>query len=70
MGAVVNEVEDLVLFILHYFDELNEQQWSNLMRETLQIYPFEKPKDVQEAIDIVWKYSSIPIGIRPLFPDV
>lgn len=69
-GTTVNTVEDLILFVETYFDELNNEQWNNLLIKTLRIYPFSKPSCQNDAIAMIEKYSSIPIDTRPLFPDI
>jgi hypothetical protein len=66
----ISTPNDLINYIKKHFDKLSDKQYQTLLNNTLRVYPFEKPKNVMEAIKTINEMSKIPLEIRPLFPDV
>ena len=66
----ISTPNDLINYIEKHFDSLTDEQYIKLLNNTLKVYPFEKPKNVKEAISTINEMSKIPLEIRPLFPDV
>ena len=66
----ISTPNDLINYIEKHFDSLTDEQYIKLLNNTLKVYPFEKPKNVMEAISTINEMSKIPLEIRPLFPDV
>jgi len=52
------------------FDKLTDSQFEKVLNATLTIYPLEKPKSLDEALDMISHYGNIPLEIRPLFPNI
>jgi hypothetical protein len=67
---IIRTSNELIKYIQKNFDSLTDEQYFKLLNNTLKVYPFEKPKNVMEAISTINEMSKIPLEIRPLFPDV
>ena len=67
---IIRTSSELIKYIEKHFDSLTDEQYFKLLNNTLKVYPFEKPKNVMEAISTINEMSKIPLEIRPLFPDV
>jgi hypothetical protein len=66
----ISTPNELITYIEKNFDKLSDEQYFKLLNNTLKVYPFEKPKNVMEAISTINEMSKIPLEIRPLFPDI
>jgi hypothetical protein len=66
----ISTPNELINYIKKHFDSLTDKQYQTLLNNTLRVYPFEKPKNVMEAISTINEMSKIPLEIRPLFPDI
>ena len=58
---------ELINYIKKNFDSLTDNQYQILINNTLKVFPFGKPKNVNEAISTINEMSKIPLETRPLF---
>lgn len=56
----------LIEYMKLNFDTLSDEQYSEILQSTLQIY-VEKPTNVNDAIELIISYSSMSLQYRPLF---
>lgn len=70
MKVEINTLKELITYVQTNYDKLTDIQFQKLLNNTLFIYPREKPKTLNEALKMINHYGNIPIGIRPLFPDI
>jgi hypothetical protein len=66
----ISTPNELINYFKKHFDKLTNKQYQTLLNNTLRVYPFEKPKTLNEAISTINEMSKIPLEIRPLFPDI
>jgi hypothetical protein len=70
MNIEIYTLKELIAYVQTNYDKLTDSQFQRLLNSTLFIYPRDKPKTLNEAIKMITYYGNIPIGIRPLFPDI
>lgn len=63
----ISNPNELISYVKKHFDKLTNKQYETLLNNTLRVYPFGKPKNVNEAILTIKEMSKIPLEIRPLF---
>lgn len=63
----ISTPNELINYVKKHFNKLTDKQYQTLLNNTLRVYPFEKPKNVNEAISTINEMSKIPLEIRPLF---
>jgi len=66
----ISNPTELITYIQKNFTSLTDEQYIKLLNNTLKVYPMNKPTNVIEAILTINEMSSLPLEIRPLFPDV
>jgi hypothetical protein len=64
---IIRNSAQLITYLKTNFHKLTEQQYFQLLNNTLKVYPLEKPNNVNEAISTINAMSVLPIENRPLF---
>ena len=63
---ILSNPQTLIDFINTNFERLTNEQYSEILERTLQVY-VNKPPTKNEAIELIVSYSSMSIQNRPLF---
>jgi hypothetical protein len=74
---LITKPTELLLFLKHLtsgFDTMTKDEYINLMRDFLGVYEYDKPKDVQTALQSIKTFvdngfAYLPLDQRPLFFD-
>lgn len=67
MKIEISTLKELIAYVKTNYDKLTDSQFQILLNNTLFIYPLEKPKTLNKAIEMINHFGNIPIEIRPLF---
>lgn len=67
---IIHTLEELTSYVKQNFEKMSNSQFEKLLNTTLKIYPLEKPKSLNEALQMINHYGNIPLESRPLFPEI
>lgn len=66
----ISTPKELIDFLKKNYLSLSDDQYFRLVNTTLKVYPLNKPKRLEDAIDMIQEMSNIPLQSRPIFPEL
>jgi hypothetical protein len=66
----ISTPQELIDFLKKNYVSLSDDQYFRLLNTTLKVYPLNKPKKIEDAINMIQEMSEIPLHCRPIFPEI
>ena len=67
---IISTPQELIDFLKKNYLSLSDDQYFRLVNTTLKVYPLNKPKKIEDAINMIQEMSEIPLHSRPIFPEI
>jgi hypothetical protein len=67
---IISTPQELIDFLKKNYLSLSDDQYFRLVNTTLKVYPLNKPKKLEDAINMIQEISEIPLHSRPIFPEL